>query len=375
MRKLIYIFAAASLAFSCSDRENSKDGGSDTSDGVVFSASVTDRTDGSLTRAGAYEFFGTGYEIDVYIETSYITSTQDYVYKYKGDGLFTSESPFYFSLDDSYITDLKAIWPRQSVRDEGLVTDQRELDNFRLADWLTAEATSVNIMPTDAAVPLNFERENVLVVFEIAGQNTEGIDIQELLIEIEVGTTPTAFWAYCGDDDGKAQILLDTTTSLSSTEGYLIGRMKVTDNSEYTIIFPAVDIQLEAGKRYLVTLVSQGYDVDTFVYIGGWDQDDSGGIGIPFAAPDPLDNGSFLITEPMQLVTMSYLIRHYPHPDTFVWTTSTYVISDDLVMTEEFADLYVPLPAGIFNGSIQDQNGTEITSIEYGDGQVLQLYE
>ncbi|MCC8020247.1 MAG: fimbrillin family protein [Rikenellaceae bacterium] len=379
MKKLIYICAAAVLAFSCNSDNAESGGGGTPGDGAAGSAltlsvSVDDRADGSVSRAVGDEFFGSGYEIDVHLETSYNTATQSFVYTYQGNNIFSSTSPFYFATDDTYITELTAIWPRQSVRDQGLLTDQREFENFRLADWLTAEATSLNVMPTDAAVPLNFERDNVLVEFEIAGQNAEGIDIKELIIEIEVEDTPTAFWAYCGDENGHAQILLDKTTSLRSDESYLIGRMKVTDNYEYTIIFPAVDIDLVPGHRYLVTLTAQGYDIDAYVFIGGWVQPGEYGIGIPFAPPEPTEDDDFIISQPYQLISMSYLIRHYPNPDTFVWTERTYVVSDSLIMPDDLAEQYIPIPRGDFNGSIVDESGYPIETVPTASGQ-LALYE
>ncbi|MCD8101372.1 MAG: fimbrillin family protein [Alistipes sp.] len=379
MKKLIYICAAAVVAFSCNNQNADTSDGGQPGEGAAGSAlsiaaSVRDRSDGAVSRTVGDEFFAAGYLIDVSLSTSYNATTQKFVYEYNKNNIFTSSSPFYFATDDTYITELTAIWPQQSVRDQGLVTDQRELENFRLADWLTAEATSLKIMPTDAAVPLNFERDNVLVEFEIAGQNAEGIDIKELIIEIDVNNTPTAFWAYCGDENGHAQILLDGTTSLRSDESYLIGRMKVTDNYEYTIIFPAVDIDLEPGHRYLVTLTAQGYDIDAFVYIGGWVQPEEYGIGIPFAPPEPTEYDDFIITQPYQLVSMSYLIRHYPNPDTFTWTARTYMISDSLILPDDIAEQYRPIPRSDFNGKIVNESGDEIETVPTATGQ-LSLYE
>ncbi|MCC8035005.1 MAG: fimbrillin family protein [Rikenellaceae bacterium] len=375
MKKLIYICTAAALALACSNEEGENGYGLEKGE-LAFSGSVYQRTDGTLSRAGADDFFQSGYMIDVTLTTNYDSTPQNFQYSYQSGGIFRGSPAFYFSLDDSYITDLVAIWPSQDIRDEGLITDQRELENFRKADWLTAEASAQNIMPTEAPVPLFFERENTMIEFEIAGQNAEGIDIQSLVLELEVeGTDPTAFWAYCGDPNGNAMLILDETVSLSSTESYLIGRMSVTDNYTYTIIFPAVTLPLEKGKRYLVTLTAQGYDMDSFVYIGTFTQDENSGIGIPFTSPELDADGNFVVTQPEQLVTMSYLIRHYPHPSTYAWASATYVIADDMVLTEEYAELYIPIPRGDFSGSIRSEDGTELENLTYGDGQTLALYE
>ncbi len=373
MKKIIYICAAAWLVFSCSDNAGDNTGGSDGPKGLVLASRVADLTDG--TRAAGTDFFSEGYSIDVTLTTLNDPTEQEFEYVFGSDGLFTGDPPFYFTMDDSYITNITALWPSQEIRDQGLITDQRELDNFRRADWLTAQATSVNIMPTDAPVPLYFERQNTMIEFEIAGQNAEGIDIEYLIIELQVQDTPTAFFAYCGDPNGHAMLILDGTVELASTESYLIGRMRVTNNYEYTIIFPATDIELDKGKRYLITLTSQGYDVDNFVYIGTFNQDENSGVGIPFVSPDTNADGNFVINQPEQLITMSYLIRHYPHPDTYVWTDSTYVIADGFVMPEDMAALYIPIPRSGFNGKIISESNTDIDSVAVSDGSTLDLYE
>lgn len=328
----------------------------------------------SETRGYANEFFEIGHSIDVSILPSTSGADEEsYTYVYQSSGIFTGAPGYRFPLNDDYIKTLVATWPEQDVRDEGTITDQREYGNFRQSDWLVATAAAGGIMPTDAPVPLFFKRQNAMLEFELVGQNVAGVDIKSLLIELEIEGEPTACWAYCGKDDGHGYLILPAGTRIVAPEGYLVGRVTVDENNPYTIIMPETDLTLEEGKRYLVTLTPRGYDMSMYVSIGGWTQGDEG-IGIPFAPPVPAPDGEFTILEPQQLVTMSYLIRHYDNPASFPWKSSIYNIDPSFVLTEEYAQQYIPIPPGDFSGEIR-QGGSAVTELSYGAGQTLQLYE
>ncbi|MCC8152741.1 MAG: hypothetical protein LIP01_00090 [Tannerellaceae bacterium] len=88
--------------------------------------------------------------------------------------------------------------------------------------------------------------------------------IKELLIQLEVDGEPTACWAYCDNENGRASFILKDGTMLASQEGLLIGIIPGASDDRYTIILSDIDMRLEAGKRYLVTLTPRGYDMDIF---------------------------------------------------------------------------------------------------------------
>ncbi len=346
---------------------------------LTFSAEI--QGEGSTqTRALGDDFFTQGGEIDVTITSSDadVTPTNPYHYIYGADRIFRGNPGFHFPLNDSYITELKASWPAAANRPDTFVTDQRELVHYKLADWMTA-THSVDlggIMPTSAPVPLTFIRENIMLDFELVGQNTKGLDIQSLLIELHNEDNSKAYWAYCENPNGHAELILPNGTSIFAPENYLIGRITVSNNDNYTIIFPQTDLAFESGKRYLVTLTPQGYYMSAYVVIGGWNEGQDEGLGIPFQQPVPNPDGTFTIENPVQLITMSYLIRHYNNPASFNWISNTYNISSTFQMTADYAAQYIPVPTGMFSGSIT-QNGETITSITYMDEtgeQTLELF-
>lgn len=332
---------------------------------------VTGNENGVETRAIGDDFFTQGGEIDVTITSSdpLLVVSNPYRYVYGSDRIFRGSPGFHFPLNDSYIVELKASWPAAANRPAQFVTDQRDLANYKLADWMTA-THSVDlggIMPTSVPVPLTFVRENIMLDFELVGQNTKGLDIQSLLIELQNNSVSTAYWAYCGNPNGHAELILPSGTSIFAPENYLIGRITVSNNDNYTIIFPQTDLVFEAGKRYLITLTPQGYYMSAYVTIGGFNDVQDEGLGIPFQQPVPNPDGTFTIENPVQLITMSYLIRHYNNPASFNWISRTYNIASGFQMTAEYADQYIPVPTGIFAGSIL-QDGQPVTSISYMDG-------
>lgn len=364
------------MSVACSGDENSI-GSTDSRELQLFS--VIDDSPTIETKLTGNEFFEEGFGIDVSIWATNNASEQKFVYYYGTDGIFRGNPAYYFTLDDNYIDSLAAVWPTGSVRNDPFMTDQREFENFRRADWMIAKTSERGIMPTDKPVPLNFVRENTMLEFELAGQNTEGLNIESLLIELRSGGAPVAYWAYCGNPNGHAALILQKGTQLTSPDQYLIGTMKVGGSSEnYTIIFPQTDITLEAGKRYLVTLTPQGYFMAAYISIGGWNQGDNSGIGIPFQQPEPDINGNFLIKEPLQLITMSYLVRHYTDGTTFNWPSRTYILADgfNAKMTDEYASKYIPIPKSKFTGKVVNNGSTvPVDTIRYGSGKTLPLFD
>jgi len=368
MKKYIYIITVTFIAFlsACqADEEAVSVGGNEVE--LTFTPEVKDMT--VVTRALGDEFFPVGGEINVNITSSNPRiGNQSYVYTYGSDRIFKGNPGFRFTPDDHYVTELHATWPTEDIRSRGVNTDQRTEADYKASDWMTTtlDDTLEGIMPTDAPVPLNFKRENVMLEFELVGQNTKGLDIQSLLIELQnPNGQPTAFWAYCGNPNGHAELILDPGTSLFSSADYLIGRITVSNNDNYTIIFQQTDIELEAGKHYLVTLTPQGYYMNAYVIIGGWNTGEEG-IGIPFQQPTPIEGGAFSIGNPQQLITMSYLVRNYEN-GSFNWSSSTYNLSGDLGMTTEYADQYIPIPKSMFSGSIL-QGSTPIDTLIYMNG-------
>ena len=370
---LISMFISISfLACQKEDGVTGMEAGSD----LTFNPVVKDRTSISTRALGDY-FFTEGGEINVQLKTSVAGSTtQSFIYTYGADKIFRGNPGFHFPLNDTYITELNAYWPTQAERNAGFATDQRLLQDYKTADWMTASHSieMEGIMPTSAPVPLTFVRENVMLDFELVGQNTKGLDIQSLLIELQSNGQSTAYWAYCDNPNGHAELILKGGTAIFAPENYLIGRITVSDNSNYTIIFPQTDKALEGGKRYQVTLTPQGYYMNAYVMIGGWNTIEDEGIGIPFQQPTPNPDGTFTIDTPLQLITMSYLIRHYNDPASFDWPSRTYNLSSGFTITAEYAQQYIPVLIGDFLGEVT-MDGQNITSLPYMDGGVQKTLE
>ncbi len=330
----------------------------------------------AATRDLGNTFFSEGYEIDVTLKSNAINGTsQTFVYKYGADGIFRgSPEGYFFPLDNTYINELTAIWPREAIRQQGVITDQRELDAYRLSDQLIAVASTVGIMPTDAPVPLTFVRETTLLEFQLAGQNVAGLAIQSLILELELGgSTPTAFRAYCGNENGHAELILPAGTSIVAPDGYMIGRIRGSDGADYTIIMEATNVTFQAGTKYVITLTPRGYDLLGSVSIGGWIQEIESGIAIPFVQPVPNTEGDYLVRTAAQLVTMSYLIRHYTNGTTIDWPTMRYILAEDLTITPEEAVQYIGIPASL-NVEVT-QGGESVTFVTDTNGDILQLFD
>lgn len=332
------------------------------------------------TRALGDEFFVTGDKIWVELTTSGGGSTvQTFQYTYGNDRIFRGSPGYRFSTDDEYIVNLSAKWPGDDVRSQGLITDQRLLENYKRADWISGGQSNAvgGIVPTDAPVPLIFHRENVMLEFELVGQNVTGLNIEELLIELQSTGDEggaKAFWAYCGKPNGHAELILEDGSQILSPDNYLIGRIKVTGQSnDFTIIFPKTNITLKGGYRYLVTLTPQGYFMTAFINIAGFATGE-GGIAIPFEQPVPDQNGNFNLENPAQLISLSWLVRNYDDGRSFVWSQRNYKLDTAFTMTSEWADRYIPIPSSMFAGVIQDSIGQRVDSITYEGNKVLQLF-
>jgi len=375
--------ATALLAFSLQACESDEGVMGTTDKELTLSSTVEDmKTTG--TRALGDEFFEAGnqIEVDLTFKNSVGTAiggTESYTYTYGSDRIFRGNPGYKFPLDDSYIGTLIAKWPTSAIRAaSGIKTDQRELADYKAADWMTGGLLSNStggIVATDAPVPLVFQRENIMLDFELVGQNTTGLNIESLLIELQNVDGAQAYWAYCGNSNGHAQLILPVGTKLLSKDSYLIGRVRVTGQSDdYTIIFPQTEIAFEAGYRYLITLTPQGYFMNAYVYISGFSEAEEG-IGIPFQQPTPDMNGNFNINTSTQLTTLSYLIRNYNDGTTFVWSERTYVISDALTLTADEAAKYIRIPQSIFTGRIQNESGIPITEVSVVEGGTLPLFD
>ncbi len=309
---------------------------------TLSAASVSDRVEAG-SRAHGNTFFTNGKEIKLEITLSTSGATvQGYTYTYK-DGTFKGKdkaNTYYFQMNDTYIKTLVARWPAERKEEDTAIdangepnanfpTDQRELEDYRKADWLTAsyDGSGTNaqegIMPTDAPVPLHFIRNNARLEFEIQGQNAYGQSITSLILELQLATegsttkaTETksyAFWAYCNKETGHAEVIVPGGSKLTCGADYMIGRIAVAGKKEYTgtVIMPkALDIELKANTSYLITLTPRGDNLVANIHIGGFGQDEEG-IGIPFQLPTEGDNDVYGISNANQLMTLSYILREY----------------------------------------------------------------
>lgn len=382
MKRYLYIVATALVVFSLQACESDEDiMGTDKE--LTLSSTVEGmKTTG--TRALGDEFFETGNQIEVDLtfkksDGTVIAGTESYTYAYGSDRIFRGNPGYKFLLDDSYIGSLTAKWPTSAVRAaNGIKTDQRQLADYKAADWMSGGLLANSeggIVATDAPVPLVFKRENIMLDFELVGQNTTGLDIESLLIELQNTEGAQAYWAYCDTVSGHAKLILPDGSKLLSKDNYLIGRVRVSGQTEdYTIVFPETEIAFEAGYRYLITLTPQGYFMNAYVYISGF-QEAEEGIGIPFQQPTPDINGNFNINTSTQLTTLSYLIRNYNDGTTFVWSGRTYVISDALTLTVDEAAKYIPIPQSIFTGRIQNESGIPIEEVPVEGGGTLALFD
>lgn len=345
----------------------------------------------TLTRAAANTFFVPGDEVTVRITTNRPSdNTSSHIYSYDDTGTFTGVDPFLFKLDNTYITQLVAFWPTVAVRAEGIITDQREFEEYRKADWLSAEAKTTNILPTAESVPLLFEHEQSRLTFRIAGQNAYGIDIKDLIVELDAvlaegeEAEKTAFRAHC-KADGTAELILPAGTKIApgGTEGSrsLIGLVTLDSRDEEikdyrgSIYIPGnTNITLEKNTDYLVTLTPEGYDLYAQITIDGFPQNE-GYVGIPIQMPKKIvgEEGRYSIDTPLRLVTLSLLLQggyiKSEEADAGEWETYIYTLADGLVMTENAKLYYKPI-----SNSLIGLFGEDVTSIKDTKGEDFNLF-
>lgn len=260
----------------------------------------------NITRAATNDFFQTGDKISVDVTTNRAGATPStYLYSLGADGIFTGD--FRFNLDNTYIQTLKARWPDDEVRGEGVVLDQRKLEDYQKADRLIALSENVNIMPTAESVPLIFKHEQSRFSFRMAGQNANGLNILSVILELQYddpddGKTENisgAFWAYC-DNTEMAKLILVPGIQIKSgsntgdfqivNDRYMIGMAEVGNaTTKYTggiWLKKDVNVTLAANTDYLVTLTPEGYDLIATIEIHGFGQDE-GFIGVPSKPSNP----------------------------------------------------------------------------------------
>lgn len=344
-----------------------------------------------LTRAAANNFFKSGDEVTVKVTTNRLSGNKSsHTYSYDATGTFSGiNNPFRFKLDNTYITQLVASWPTDAIRTEGIITDQRKFEEYRKADWLSAEAKTTNILPTAEPVPLLFEHEQSRLTFRVAGQNAYGIDIKDLIVELDAvleegkGAEKAAFRAHC-KADGTAELILPAGTKIApdGTEGSrsLIGLVTLDSRDEAvkdyrgSIYIPGnTNITLKKNTDYLVTLTPQGYDLYAQITINGFSQGE-GYVGIPIQMPKKMEGEEehYSIDTPLQLVTLSLLLQGYIKSEEAVageWNTYTYTLKEGLVMTENAKLYYKPIAA-----SLKGIFGKDVTSVKDTRGEDFNLF-
>lgn len=301
---IFYLLATALgsiICTACQSGEVLNESGEETILSLSPSVQEMDKQE-NMTRATATNnFFKEGDKISVQVTTNRTgatSSTSDYTLN--SDNIFTGG--FRFSLDNTYITDLTARWPTDEKREEGIILDQRDLKDHQKADYLIADAKTVNIMPTGEPVPLTFMHEQSRFTFRMAGQNANGLNILSVILELQYdddssSASPNisgAFWAYC-DNTEMARLILLPGIEIKGTSNsdpgfqivngrYMIGMAEVGNTTtKYTggiWLKEAVNVTLEPNTDYLVTLTPEGYDLIADIHIGGFGQDE-GFIGVP----------------------------------------------------------------------------------------------
>lgn len=348
---------------------------------LAIAPTVAGMNEESVTRTATNSFFNQGDEITVKITTNRTAATaESYTYKYGTDAIFSSASPFRFKLDNTYIKNLEALWPKEDIRSQGIVLDQRELEAYQQADRLQALSSSANIMPTAEPVPLIFQHEQSRFTFRMAGQNANGLNILSVILELQYDdgsgqNKPGAFWAYCDNTETASLILVPGTKIAANGAGYqvvdgryMIGQAEVGNaTTKYTggiWLKEAISVTLEKGTDYLVTLTPEGYNLMANIEIHGFGQDE-GYVGIPIQMPTAVagESGKYQIANAIQLVTLSRILQgEIKGQDADTWKSYTYTLQNSLAMTENAKLYYRPLDDSM-KGKIVDENGNEIESI------------
>lgn len=374
----IIAFCAIALAGCQAEDDTASISGEETI--LSIAPSVADMKEESVTRAATNNFFKTGDEITVTITTSRSDdASTDYTYKYNQDNAFTSTSPFRFKLDNTYIKDLVAHWPKKEIREGGIVLDQRELEAYQQADRLEAKSENINIMPTAEPVPLIFEHEQSRFSFRMAGQNANGLNILSVILELQydndgdpnTGNVSGAFWAYCDNTETASLILVPGTEIKADIYGggdrYMIGRAEVGNTTtQYTggiWLDKSISVTLAAGTDYVVTLTPEGYNLIASIEIHGFGQSE-GYVGIPIQMPtENTTTNKYEIGNANQLVTLSRLLQgKIDGENTETWKGHTYTIKSSVVMTENAKLYYLPMEDSM-KDKIENENGEKIETI------------
>lgn len=378
----IIAFCAIALAACQAEDDTASISGEETI--LSIAPSVADMKEESVTRTATNNFFKTGDEITVAITTSRSDAeATNHTYKYGTDNIFTSTSPFRFKLDNTYIKDLVAHWPKKEIREGGIVLDQRELEAYQQADRLEAKSENINIMPTAEPVPLIFEHEQSRFSFRMAGQNAHGLNILSVILELQYdddGNPNTknvsgAFWAYCDNTETASLILVPGTEIKADGSGYqivgnryMIGRAEVGNTTtQYTggiWLDKSTSVTLAAGTDYVVTLTPEGYNLIASIEIHGFGQSE-GYVGIPIQMPTAtVTADKYEIGNAIQLVTLSRLLQgEIDGENTETWKGHTYTIKSSVVMTENAKPYYLPMEDSM-KDKIENENGENIEDID-----------
>jgi hypothetical protein len=354
---------------------------------LSFVPTVEDMSTEAITRtSGGDAFFADDDKITVTVEDSRGNESGDYIFKKDNGGIFTGS--IRFKLDNTYFPTIKALWPTETERNKGIITDQRKAEDYKKADRLTAEGSTENIMPTAASVPLRFTHEQSRLTFRLAGQNANGLDIKELILELQAdlnydGTgTPnpvaTAFWAYCESADGNAELILPPGIVLkpeTTTKPYNIGLVtiksvnpNVNDYRGSIYLDSSTNLKLEANKDYVVTLTPSGANWLAVIRISEFGPSE-GYVGIPVQLPELISVGNYKINTVTQLITISYLLQgltiNLPEATGIDWSSCNYTIDDNVKMTANGKLYYKPMASllkGQFNKEmIQDEAGANFS--------------
>lgn len=335
---------------------------------LSFVPTVEDMGTKVITRtSGGNDFFTNDDKITVTVEDSRGGASNNYIFN-GSEGKFTGGVRF--KLDNTYFPKIIALWPTEEERNKGIITDQRKAEDFKKSDRLKAQASTDNIMPTAASIPLQFTHEQSKITFRLAGQNANGLDIKELILELQAdlnydGTgTPnpvaTAFWAYCESADGNAELILPPDIILKpkvASEPYNIGLVTIkstnpnVENYRGSIYLDSsTNLTLEANKDYVVTLTPSGANWYAVISISEFGQNE-GYVGIPVQLPEPVSTGNYNINTVTQLITVSYLLQgttiNLPGATGISWTSCHYVIADNLKMTANGKLYYKPIAASL----------------------------
>lgn len=336
---------------------------------LSFVPTVEDMGTKVITRtSGDDVFFADNDKITVTMEDSRIgASSNNYIFN-GSEGKFTGDVRF--KLDNTYFPKIIALWPTEEERNKGIITDQRKAEDFKKADRLKAQASTDNIMPTAASIPLRFTHEQSKITFRLAGQNANGLDIKELILELQAdlnynGTgTPnpvaTAFWAYCESADGNAELILPPGIILKpkvTDKPYNIGLVTiksknsaVNDYRGSIYLDSSTNLTLEANKDYVVTLTPSGANWNAVISISEFGQNE-GYVGIPVQLPELVSTGNYNINTVTQLITVSYLLQgttiNLPEATGITWGSCNYTIADGLKMTANGKLYYKPIASSL----------------------------